>query len=486
MKEHKNISIKKNVLFNILLRVANLAFPLITLPYIYRVLNIIDVGRIEFSISFVQYFIILSQLGIPTYGIRECSKYKSDENKFIKTAQEIILINILTSVISFIILLSLLNTIDSLNNYRELILIYGFNIFFINSGIEWFFQALEEYKYITVRAIIVKIISTILIFVIINSPSDYLFYSLIIVISNLLNSSINLFSAVKRYRIHKYLGKYNIKKHLKIILILSAISLSIVVYTNVDKTMLAFYSGDRSVGLYAVSYKIINVVLSIITALGMVLLPRLSHYVTNGLVSDAKKIIDNSLRVVQMFSIPATFGILAMAQSIVLIMSGDQYLAANITLRILAPLLIINGLANITGIALYSFGKERITLGSTIVGALINITINAILIPIFSYNGAAVATIIAEILVLAFQILCLRKLLDIKVNTDNSYKYFFGGFLVFLTCRIILSFSIPWLLQIVLSITLSIFIYFTYLLLMKDKYLLEMHERIFNKQRRKK
>ena len=132
---------------------------MITLPYVYRVLNVADVGRIEFSISFVQYFIILSQLGIPTYAIRECSRYRTDIKKFVKTAQEILFINVLTSSLSFIILILLVLNSTQLNHYRILIFIFGFNIFFINMGIEWFFQSLEEYRFITYRSVFVKFIS---------------------------------------------------------------------------------------------------------------------------------------------------------------------------------------------------------------------------------------------------------------------------------------------------------------------------------------
>lgn len=471
--ENKINSIKKNVGFNIVLRVSNLVFPIITLPYVYRVLNVSDVGRIEFSISLVQYFIILSQLGIPIYAIRECSKHRTDINKFIKTAQEILFINILTSIFSFGLLIALVLNSTQLNQYKDLLFIFGLNIFFINMGLEWFYQALEEYRFITYRSVFVKLISMIMIFLFIHSPSDYLLYGSILVLSNLINGVINIYSAIRTYRIHKLKDDYNLKRHFKTIIILSTISLSIVIYTNVDKTMLGFLSGNESVGLYAVSYKIVNVILSIITALGMVLLPRLSYYIVEKKENKAKEILLKAFKIVQFFSIPAAFGVFALAKSIIIIMSGGQYVLATTTLKLLSPIIVINGLANISGIALYSFGKEKITLVSTTMGAIINVILNLILIPRISYNGAAIATLIAEFFVLFVQIILLYKNTGIFLNMKGIGVNIVGGLGIILTCRIIDLFELQLPIDTITSIIMSILVYFLTLFIGKDKILIE-------------
>lgn len=467
--EKKITSIKKNVLYNIILRVSGLIFPILTLPYVYRVLNVTDVGSIEFSISFVQYFIILSQLGIPIYAIRECSKHRGDINKFIKTAQEIIFINILTSLFSFALLLVIIFNINRLNQYRDLLLIFGLNIFFINMGLEWFFQALEEYRFITFRSVFVKIVSIIMIFLVVKSPSDYLFYGSILVFSNLINGIINIHSAIVRFKIHKIKSNYNFKRHIKTIIVLSAISLSIVVYTNLDKTMLGLLSGNESVGLYAVSYKIVSVILSIITALGMVLLPRLSYYISEKEEDKAKEILSKAFKNVFFFSIPAAFGVFAIANSIIYIMSGDQYVLATSTLQILSPIIVINGLANISGIALYSMGKEKVTLISTMIGAIVNVILNLILIPIISFNGAAIATLIAELFVLSTQVILLYKFTGIFLNTKGVGTYIIGGFGIILICYVINIFGLPMSIETLTSVIMSAIIYLLVLYIKKDK-----------------
>ena len=478
--ELKNISIKKNAVFNVILTVANLVFPLITLPYIYRVLNINDIGRIEFSLSFVQYFILVSQLGIPTYGIRQCSKYKNDREKLIKTTQEIILINIFTSLISYLSLIILVNNIEDLQSYKELIIVFGFNIFFMNMGIEWFFQALEDYKYITLRALMVRFISLVLIFLIIKSPADYLFYARLLVLSNGFNAIINLGTAIKRWQIHKITKNYNFKKHFKTIIVLSLISFSITIYTNIDKTMLGIFSGDEAVGLYAVSYKFISVVLSVITSLGIVLLPRLTHYVENELKEKAKGLIMNAFEIVPILAIPACFGVFSLSENIILIMSGEQYRNAALTFQILSPILIINGLANITGISLYSFGKERITLLSTTLGACVNVILNIILIPIMSYNGAAIATVIAELFVLLVQYLSLKKEIKMKFNVRSLLRYIVGGIIIMFICQFINSFNLPLLLSTSLSVMISMIAYFLFLLILREKIVSDVSHKIIN------
>jgi len=478
--EKKINSIKKNVLYNIILRVSGLIFPILTLPYVYRVLNVADVGSIEFSISFVQYFIILSQLGIPIYAIRECSKHRGDINKFIKTAQEILFINILTSLFSFTLLIVLILNITELSQYKDLLFIFGLNIFFTNMGLEWFFQALEEYRFITFRSVFVKIISIIMIFLVVKSPSDYLLYGSILVFSNLINGIINIYSAVIRFKIHKLKDNYNFKRHIKAIIVLSAISLSIVIYTNLDKTMLGLLSGNESVGLYAVSYKIISVILSIITALGMVLLPRLSYYIGNKEEDKAKGILSKAFKNVLFFSIPAGFGVFALANNIILIMSGGQYVLATKTLQLLSPIIVINGLANISGIALYSFGKEKITLVSTTIGAIVNVILNLILIPIISFNGAAIATLIAEFLVLFTQIFLLYKFTGIFLNIKEVGIYIIGGFGILLTCNIINTFGLPLSVDTIMSVIISAIIYLLVLYIRKDKIFFEHIEKLIN------
>ncbi|NMA31919.1 MAG: oligosaccharide flippase family protein, partial [Candidatus Methanofastidiosa archaeon] len=264
----------------------------------------------------------------------------------------------------------------------------------------------------------------------------------------------------------------------KTIIILSTISLSIVIYTNVDKTMLGFLSGNESVGLYAVSYKIVNVILSIITALGMVLLPRLSYYIVEKKENKAKEILLKAFKIVQFFSIPAAFGVFALAKSIIIIMSGGQYVLGTTTLKLLSPIIVINGLANISGIALYSFGKEKITLVSTTMGAIINVIFNLILIPRISYNGAAIGTLIAESFVLFVQIILLYKNTGIFLNIKGIGVNIVGGLGIILTCRIIDLFELPLPIDTITSIIMSILVYFLTLFIGKDKILIEYLTRI--------
>jgi len=462
-------SIKSNVAYNSLLRLMNIIFPLITFPYVARILLPVGLGKVDFSVSIIQYFIILSQLGIPIYAVRECAKVRDNKDKLEKTVQEILAINLVAVVVSYVTFAILITNLSIFDGYRALLLVLSINIVSTFIGVEWFYQSIEKYKYITVRSAIVKLVAVISIFIFVRDEKDFIIYGIITALSVSLGNLYNFFYLRKHITILHRIGNYNFRRHVKPILWLFAMSLSVSIYINLDLVMLGFISGDTSVGYYTAANKIIKVVLALITSVGAVLLPRMSYYVENNDGARIDDLINKSLNFILMISIPASVGIVLLAKPIILIFAGVQYEESVIVMKLLGPIIVAIALSNLIGIQiLVSHGKERLTLYSTIVGAVVNFSLNIILIPMYSHIGAAIGTLIAEFSVTMVQVIFAYEHIRGCVSIKNVLSYLLGGGVIIVTIRIIEDISSNMVSFTLLSIFFSIIMYFEFLYLIKN------------------
>ncbi|WP_438495329.1 flippase [Paenibacillus sp. IHBB 3054] len=468
-------SLKMNFIYSFSLKILNIIFPLITFPYVARILSAEGIGRVDFSLSLIQYFILLSQVGIPTYAIRECSKHRDNKENLSRTVQEILTINLIMIVITYLIFFVVINNVNDLYVYKRLLIIMSFTIISTSIGIEWFYQAIENYRYITIINLIVKIITLIAVFVFVKSEEDYLVYGLITVLALSTSYIFNFFYARKYIDIFRKYKNFTLKRHIKPIMMLFAMSLSISIYINLDKVMLGIIHGDRSVGLYASANRIIMVVIALVTSLGTVLLPRMSYYIENSLSEQIDLLIRKSHDFILMVSIPATIGIFMLAKPIVLLFAGQDYADAIISLKIVSPTIIAMGLSNLIGIQiLVSHGKEKLTVISTIIGATVNFSLNLILIPIYQQNGAAFSTFVAELSVTIIQIILAYKYLKGNIIYKNLLFYLLGGGLIVLICEIVNKLHLNMLLTTSLSVLISSTCYFILLYFSKNELIQEI------------
>lgn len=478
-------SIAKNFIYNSLLKVLNLIFPLITFPYVARILFAEGVGKVEFSLSVIQYFILISQAGIPTYAIRECAKYRYNKEKLTKTVQEILLINLPMVLISYIFFFITIIFSKNFQNYKILLTIMSLEILTTNIGIEWFYQAIEEYRLITLRNILVKIFSLFLVFIFIKKESDYTKYGIILVLSVSLGYIYNFFYVNKYISLFKKYKNYNIKKHIKPIMILFGMSMSVSIYVNLDKVMLGLISGDKSVGLYTAANRIIKIIISLITSLGTVLLPRMSFYVHNNYRYEINKLISKAIDFILMLSIPAAIGIIMLSDSIILLFAGIDYIEAITCIKILSPIIIAIGLSNLIGIQiLVSHGKEKLTLFSTLIGSIVNVMLNFILIPKFQQNGAAIATLIAELIVTVVQIIFAYSYIKGNVKFKNIIDYLLGCLSIIIICLGINYLFEILVYKIALSVILSICSYIGFLYTIKNDLVCQIIHSILRKVRK--
>ena len=247
-------SIKKNAVMNMLLTAANFVFPLITFPYVSRALLPEGTGRVQFAASFVAYFGMLARLGIPTYGLRECARIRDDRQKLTKTAQELLLINLIMGLIAYAGLFVCLFTVPRLKNDKLLFVVSALPILLDALGMEWLYKALEQYPYITVRSFCFKLVALAGTFMFIHAREDYLIYGVITIFASSASNILNFVHARKFISL-KPTGSYRLSAHMKGILVFFAMSCAMTVYYNFDAVMLGFIKGDSEVGYYNAAVK---------------------------------------------------------------------------------------------------------------------------------------------------------------------------------------------------------------------------------------
>ena len=416
-------SVKTNAVLNMTRTLMGLAFPLVTFPYASRILLPEGIGRVNFALSVTSYFAIIASLGIENYGIREAAKVRDDRQRLSQLAREILAVNIISTAAAYALLAAALLGIPRLAEYRELLCVCSAGILFTTVGVGWLYSALEDYLYITMRSIAFQVLSTVLLFAFVRTKDDCVQYAAIAVVSSAGSNILNLIHSRKFVDFWGH-GRLNMRKHIKPILVLFAMAVTVKLYTALDTTMLGFMKGDREVGIYTAATKINRMILSLVTAASAVLLPRLSFYSRQEDKSAFLRLSYKGVDAVLLIALPCAVGLCVLSTPVVHILSGAEYDAAIIPMRIMNPVILIIGLSGYIGIQLFMpLGRERWTLWSVMAGAAVNLTLNLSLIPRHGAIGAAVATVIAESCVTAVQLCFVRRYLALRPVLVSFLKY---------------------------------------------------------------
>ena len=438
MKE-KIHSVKYNFVMNFILTASQFIFPLITFPYISRVLQASGNGKVSLAYSVANYFMIVASLGIPTYGVRACASVRNDKEKLTKTVHEIFIINCIATVIVAATYILCVCCIQRFHNDKILFYINGIQILLNVIGMNWLFQALEQYDYITFRSIFFKIVSVILMFIFVKNKDDCIEYTAILVFAAAGSNVLNFIRARKIIKF-RYIGNYEFRIHLKPILILFAQSMAVSIYTNLDTVMLGFIKTDKDVGYYNAAVKIKTVLLSLVTSLGNVLLPRMSYYAQNGLRDNFLNMMTKALNFTLLISIPLSTYFVVYSKEAMLFIAGDEYIKAVTAMQIITLAIIPNGLTGVLGVQiLTALGKEKYVLYSVITGAISDFLLNLIFISRYGAAGAAFATTVAEFLVLAVQICYTRDILK-KVSQRFHIGIYILATIVGVACSLMVRF----------------------------------------------
>ena len=467
MKNQRSIGV--NAGLNMIRTACQVIFPLITFPYVSRVLHVENIGIYNFCQSVISYFSLLAGLGISTYAIREGARYRDDEEKMALFASEVFSINFISTILSYLILGTCIFLIPRFSQYSKIMAALSISIMFTLVGSEWIFQIYEDYKYITIRGILFQCISLILMFVFVKNSSDLFAYVWITVISS---SGANILNAISRRKYCKIRLVINAKvlAHLSPILVLFATTVATTIYTNADTTMLGFLSGNKSVGLYSVSTKIYTIVKQMLAAIIIVSIPRLSAYLGEKKIGDFNKTANQILNVLVVIVVPAMVGMVALSRNIVFIIAGQEYVDANISLKILSVALFFSIFSWFyTSCILIPYRCENKVLMATIVAALVNIGLNFILIPIFQQNAAAFTTVIAELVSMVITWWYGRKYFKVSFLKKEIGSVAIGCMAIWIICSMSEKYISSVLISTVFSVIASVVAYMLVLLIMKNQ-----------------
>lgn len=479
-------TVKFNFLMNLLLTVSNFLFPLITFPYVSRVLTPLGTGKVAFAYSIVSYFTVVAAFGVANYGIRACAQVRDNREKLSRVVQEILFINVILMVLVYIIYIVGIFLIPELREEKALFFISGINILFTIIGIEWLYKGIEQYFYITIRSIIFKLIAFVLVFLCVRSPQDYSIYAFIIIFATVGSGIVNLFN-LKNVIDLKRFETYNFKQHIKPMFTFFIVTIAVAFYVNVSVAFLGFVKGNIDVGYYNAAYRIKDVMVSIITSLGAVLLPRLSYYVEHGLNDKFNDVIEKSMQFIFITSLPLVIFCIIFARPAVLILAGPAYDGSVIPLQILSIIIFIVGISNLTGIQmLIPLKKENYLCYSVVVAAIINTILNLVLVRKLGAVGTAASVAIAEFSILVVQLYFLRSY-GSTLFGKISYAKLIISLIAATSIAIIINhtFLLNRLVTFLISGSTFFICYFLILLLLKESFIILMLNQIIAKVRNK-
>lgn len=385
------VSLKRNFALNLLNTVTGLLFPLITFPYASRILFADGIGQIQFFQSIIDYIALCTSLGIPLYAVREISKTRNNKALTSKTTVEILLLHALLTLVGYLIVLIMVYTIGKIQVDIPLFLLLSVTLVFNAIGVPWFYQAVEDFKYITIRTIAIRLFSLIALFILVKTKEDLLYYAVITVIANVGSNVFNFFR-LRKYIDLKDLGLKMLdpKRHLKPALKIFALNIIISIYINLDSVMLGFLKNEQAVGYYVAATRLTKIILGIVSSFGAVLLPRFSNIIENGQIEEFKTLANKAVSFIILLSLPMTVGLLFMASPIIHLFFGSSFNSSVLTLQLISPIVLFIGLSGIIGMQiLYPQRQEKLIIFATGVGAISNFSLNFLLIPIYSQYGAA-------------------------------------------------------------------------------------------------
>ena len=468
----KQKSIAKNYLYNLVYQVLVVLFPLLTTPYLSRVLGAEKIGIYSFTLSVSAYFILFGSLGISLYGQREIAYRRKNKQDYSRTLWEIVALRAIMVTLSLIIYFCFFTSQGGEYGlyYQILTAVIVASIF----DISWFFQGLEDFKKTISRNIIVRILSIISIFIFVKSKDDLILYFIIYAASNILGN-LSLWLYLPKLLEKVKLSSIKPFRHLKATILLFIPQIAIEIYTVLDKTMIGVIISDKSeVGYYDQAQKIIKVSMTLVTAIGTVMMPRIASKYADGDNDGIIKYIHKSFNLVLAFGIPLVVGIMATASAFVPFFFGEGYDKVVPLMMILSPIILFIGMSNGIGMQyLLPVKRQNEFTTSVVIGCLTNLIINLLLIPQYGAIGAAIGTLIAELSVTATQLAFTRKQFRIKTISLMATNYLIGAAVMLLSIIFVRTvIPLSGAAAFIVPVAVGFVSYTTTLLIMRDDFLL--------------
>ena len=429
----KKNDVISNFIFTSLYQLSGILVPLVTMPYLSRVLGAKGLGEYSFAYSVAYYFTIFIKLGLNNYGNRTIAYVRDDRSTLSRTFWEIYFFQfILGIVLSSTYLLYVFLFAPK----KELGLIMSLLVFASCIDISWCLYGLEKFKVTSSRDIITKILITVCIFLFVKSEEDVWKYAMFFCSGMLLNQIIVIPVLMRNISLCR-IDKNGILKHIKpnIVLFIPVVAVSI--YRTMDKIMLGIMSTDIELGYYHGTENVIRVPMAFVTALGTVMMPRMSNMISNGVSKkDLRYTFSKSIEFAMAISSAVCLGIMTVAVEFVPLFYGKGFEKCVYLFYIILPGSMFEAFANVIRTQyLIPRKKDRIYITSLLIGASINLVLNLILIPRYESVGASIGTVLAYAAVCITQAVCVYKEANIRENIIISLPYVVSGIAMFIFFR---------------------------------------------------
>jgi len=428
------------------------------------------IGQVNFFQSIISYISLFTCLGIPMYAIREVAKVRDNPERMTRITVEILLLHAFLTLLGYMAVAVICLTVTKVQTDIPLFLLLSVTIFFTAIGCEWFYQGIEDFKYVAMRGMVVKTVSVILLFLLVKSKEDILWYGAYSVLGVLGG---NIFNFV---RLRKYLHKDTIEfrklhpfRHLKPALHVFAFNVIVSIYLQLNNVLLGFMKDAEAVGYFTAATKLLVLTMSLSSSLGAVIMPRTSNLIAENKMDEFKVLIQKSYDFILALAMPLTVGLIFTSPSVVLLLSGEGFAPAILTSQIIAFNILVVGISGVMGLqVLYPMGKINIVILCTFIGALVNVVLNVLLIPRYGHNGTAVAYMLAEVAVTASMFIIGRKYIPIQFFKKEHLHYVLGSVVMGICLYGILLCNLSNVMSLFAIIITGITVYIAILLLFKD------------------
>lgn len=473
----KRKSIAENLFYNMLYQVLVTVLPIITTPYIARALGLQASGVHSYTESIVTYFTLFGSLGTSLYAVRKIASVREDDELLAKTALEIMALKLMLMLLTLAVFVP---TLCFGSEYSYIYRIHIINIVAVGIDISWFYQGIEDFKKVTIRNLMMKLLFVIALFVFVKTPDDLPIYVLSIVVSSLLGNLIMLY----------YLPKYiNIKSvpalkpllHLKESIVLFVPQIMNYVYVLLDRSLLGWMTNTDNVGIYDQAQRLVRMITGIMQTLGYVMMARIANLSATNDTDGIKKYIQKSIDFTLFLAFPFMFGIMAVAPDFVPLFLGDEYLQVIPTLRLLSFVILTSSFNSILGVQLLiPLKREKVYTAAMISGAAVNVLVNICLIPHLGVTGACIASITAELVVFTVSFISARDMLSVKTIIKNNLIVFLASVVMYLAVTLVARVNLNLFLKLVLEVGTGVIVYFIITAITKNEILLIILAKIRN------
>lgn len=406
--------IKRNILYSGILMTSNYVFPLLVYPYVSRVLGVEKIGLCGFVDSIINYFMLFSMMGMMIMGTREIARLRSAHASLDGAFSSLLSLNGLATVAALALLAAATLTVPDLREHADMMVCGAVKLvsnFFL---IEWFYRGLENFRFITLRTVLVKCFYVAAVFVFVKAESDYVVYYLLTALMVTVNAVINMLYSRRFARFT--MRKVCVKEYVAPFFILGVYMIFASMYTTFNSAYLGFVCGDVQVGYYTTATKLYTIIIGIFTAFTGVMLPHMSALISDGRIDEFKEMLVKSWDVLVSFSVPAILFAVIFAPQIVLIISGEGYDGAVVPMRIVMPLILIIGIEQILVIqALMPLKKDRVIMRNSIIAALLSVVLNVALVHSLQSVGSAIVWVVCETTVLILSLAAVRSVMGVRL-----------------------------------------------------------------------